>query len=106
MAGRAGNVDCWLWAILGLSDSLFLLGDTDASAELIRRPKKYVEAHIHPLESLHIELSLRSIDYRTGKDALAALDAVVLKYSALGITWPVEYVSALRSNDFTRPRKF
>ena len=106
LAGRAGNVDCFLWAVLGLADSLFILGEYADSAEMVERLKTYVESHVHPLELLHIRLSLLSVTCREGKDSMKDLEQLVTEYEVLGVLWPREYVNFLKAGDFAHPKRF
>ena len=63
LSGRAGHVDCLLWSLLGLSDCAFLQDDLALATEILNRLGSFVqtETHTHPLESLHIRLSLLAI---------------------------------------------
>lgn len=106
LAGKAGNVDCFLWAVLGLADSLFLLDDLSSSADMVMRLQKYVGNRVHPLESLHIKLSDLSILFRQGHSVADNLDQLVQEYGNLGIPWPREYVSSLAAQDYTQPKRF
>ena len=106
LAGRAGNTDCFLWAVLGLADSLFLLDDIPASAEQIEHLAKYVNSHVHPLETLHTRLSRLSIACRSGGSVTAELWQIVEEYNTLGIIWPRDYVTAMVAGDFTHPKRF
>ncbi|MEJ0091352.1 MAG: glycosyltransferase family 4 protein [Limisphaerales bacterium] len=106
LAGRSGNVDCFLWAVLGLSDSLFLLDDTSSSSDAVERLRTYVDKHVHPLESLHIRLSLSSIECRRGQNVIMELEQLVSEYNDFGIQWPRQYVDCLKAGDFSRPKRF
>jgi glycosyltransferase involved in cell wall biosynthesis len=107
-AGRAGNADCFLWAVLGLADSLFLTCQYQTSADMINRIQEYVSnpSNIHPLETLHIKLSLLSATCQRGYDINDELNDLLESYNALGITWPNKYAESLLAKDFTKPKKF
>jgi len=106
LAGRAGNTDCFLWAVLGLSDSLFLLSDVSGSREQLNRLQQYFGSHVHPLEMLHLRLSLLSSSCKEGTNVVADMNKLVLEYATLGITWPREYADGLANGDFSRPKRF
>lgn len=106
LAGQSGNVDCFLWAGLGLADSLFLLKEFPHSSDTIMRLKNYVEAHAHPLESLHTRLSELSIALKNGEDVIQKCDQLCTEYKILGIDWPGAYFSALKQGDYTHPKRF
>jgi hypothetical protein len=73
---------------------------------MIERLKTYVESHIHPLELLHIRLSLLSVSFRQGKDVMKDLEQLITEYNSLGVLWPCEYVKALKAGDFAHPKRF
>lgn len=108
MSGRAGDVDCFLWSVLGLADSLFLTGEYKSSADMVQRLKNYIDrpSHVHPLESLHIRLSLLSVACHEGYDIADDTTDLLDTYKGLGVIWPNEYVAALNAGDFTQPKRF
>jgi len=108
MAGRVGDTDCFLWSVLCLADSLFLLKDYPSALGFIQRLEKYVNhpAHTHPLESLHIQLSAEAVRCVQGQQNSDALKNLVDKYKQLGITWPATYVSALLEGQYNTPKRF
>jgi tetratricopeptide (TPR) repeat protein len=106
LSGRAGNTDCFLWAVLGLADSLFLLGDSDGAKDQIERLSNYVTSHVHPLETLHIQLSKLAIAHKMGENTKDALKKVAAEYAVFEITWPQQYVHALIAGDSTQPKRF
>lgn len=108
LAGKAGHVDCYLWAALGLADSLFLVGEMEEALASLRRLETFVQNSNqgYPLEALHISLSCAVIERRKGADVEAMLDDLVERYEIFGIRWPRTYVDHLRLGDQFIPKKF
>jgi glycosyltransferase involved in cell wall biosynthesis len=108
LAGRAGDVDCYLWAALGLADSLFLLGRDAVAEETLNRLASYLDAenHRHPLERLHLRLSKYALKLRAAASDLGDPKELIQEYEALGIVWPKEYLAQLGSGDFSHPKRF
>ncbi|WP_162246504.1 tetratricopeptide repeat protein [Aeromicrobium sp. Root495] len=86
-----GNRDCYLWAVLGASDSLRLLGRPEDSRREAEPATTLLKssATTHPLESLHFDLleAATALGERTGSfdhDQLASA------YADLEISWPSE----------------
>lgn len=105
LAGRAGNVDCFLWAVLGLADSLFLVGEVSDLPRIIDGVEQYVARHAHPLESLHIRLHRLSVRLRAGECDGTDCETLLDDYSTMGIRWPVKYITDLKRGEFTHPKK-
>lgn len=108
MAGRVGEADCFIWSILGLSDSLFLVKNYAESKNLIERLAKYVDNPVraHPLEALHIRLSVGAILCASKQENKESLTDLLKEYDKLGVTWPAAYVHALLNNKFDIPKRF
>ena len=106
LALLAGNVDCFLWAVIGLSDSRFLLGEDEVAGEILHRINKFVETHPHPLETLHIRLSILAIACRKGYDIAEEGTNLVHEYNVLGIHWPKDYLDSLKANIYNQPKRF
>jgi glycosyltransferase involved in cell wall biosynthesis len=107
-AARTGNVDCYLWATIGLADSLFLLKNFDEAEKILMEISAFVQKpeHNHPLESLHIEISLLAIQEARKSPPTIESETLVARYDGLGISWARHYVEAIKSGDFSNPKKF
>lgn len=105
---RAGHVDCFLWSALGLSDSWFLQGELHASAETLDQLQSFLRnsGHTHPLEALHIRLSLCAIQIAQGIADDEDIRTIVSGYSDLDISWPAEYFQLLQQSGARIPRRF
>ena len=108
LSGRAGNVDCYLWCVLGLADSLFLLKNHDDANVLLEGIERYLAgaAQQHPLETLHLKLSQLTVQHAMGADMSAALVAIPERYDDLGVRWPREYVAEVLAGDLSNPKRF
>jgi len=108
LAGILGHVDCYLWAALGLSDSLFLVGERIEAESFLKRLEDFVlhGNQRYPLEALHIALSRAVISRVNGNNVEAELDSLIEKYEALGVKWPSSYVGCIRAGDYSIPKKF
>jgi tetratricopeptide (TPR) repeat protein len=108
LAGKVGHVDCYLWAALGLADSLFLVGEVEESLASLRRLETFVQNSDqgYPLESLHISLSRLVIEMFEDVDVDDRLDDLVARYETLGVQWPRTYVMRLRLGDRSLPKNF
>jgi tetratricopeptide (TPR) repeat protein len=108
LSQRAGHVDCFLWSALGLSDSLFLQGELFASEEALDELQAFLKrsGHTHPLETLHIRLSLCALHVTQGRDETATIRDLVDGYQSLDISWPVEYFRLLQEPHTRIPRRF
>ena len=108
-ASQTGNVDCYLWAVIGQADSLFLIDQDDEAIGLLERISEYIDEspqHQHPLESLHIRLSLLCLRQKSDGSAISELNAAVEEYEQLGVRWPREYVAKIADGDFSHPKRF
>jgi tetratricopeptide (TPR) repeat protein len=108
LSGRAGNVDCYLWCVLGLADSIFLLGQRDEAHKLLRAIHTYIagSSQRYPLESLHLTLSLLTVRKAAGESVDEDLENVLEQYRELGVQWPVAYVDEIRAGDYSHPKRF
>jgi tetratricopeptide (TPR) repeat protein len=108
LSGKAGHVDCYLWAALGLADSLFLVGEIDEALVSLARLESFVKSsnQQYPLESLHISFSKFVIEKRKGGDVDPTLDDIANNYQQLGVEWPRIYLDKLRNGDYSLPKKF
>ena len=107
-AQSVGNVDCYLWAALGLADSWFILDKANESSEILRPLQNYIKCHRHPLETLHLRLSLLAVAcrYRRTLDIDGEMGHLVEEYRGLGILWPAQYVEWMKVGDFSKPKRF
>jgi glycosyltransferase involved in cell wall biosynthesis len=108
LSGRAGHVDCYLWSALGRSDSLFLMGELHTSLETLAHLQTFLQrsGHTHPLETLHIRLSLCAINIAQGMCDEADIKNILANYSDLDIVWPEEYFCLLQEHRTRIPRRF
>jgi tetratricopeptide (TPR) repeat protein len=108
LSGRAGNVDCFLWCMLGLADSLFLLEKRSETSRVLEAIKRYMEkaSQPHPLESLHLRLSELTVRRANGEDVALELEQTVAQYDRFDIGWPREYASQIQSADYSHPKRF
>jgi glycosyltransferase involved in cell wall biosynthesis len=99
LSGKAGHTDCFLWSVLGLSDSLFLKGEIGVAKTALARFSGFVKnpKHIHPLETLHLRLSDLAIALVEGNPLDQQVDALLDEYALLGIQWPREYLASLQA---------
>jgi tetratricopeptide (TPR) repeat protein len=107
-AAKSGHVDCYMWAALGLADSLFLVGEYGEASAILERLAGFIDEgrQRFPLERLHTELSRLVIGLREDREILPELDEVVTSYQRLGIEWVASYVDTVKAGDFTRPKRF
>jgi tetratricopeptide (TPR) repeat protein/glycosyltransferase involved in cell wall biosynthesis len=108
LAGILGHVDCYLWAALGLSDSLFLLGERDDAESFLKKLEDFVlhGNQRYPLEALHIAFSRAVISRVNGNDVDTEIGSLIEKYEALGVRWPRAYLDSVRAGDYSIPKKF
>jgi hypothetical protein len=108
LSGRAGNVDCYLWCALGLSDSVFLLGQGDEARQVLQAIESYFSGSTqkYPLESLHLRLSLLAVRHANGEPVASDLEETLANYHRLDVTWPDAYVKKLLAGDYSHPKKF
>jgi tetratricopeptide (TPR) repeat protein len=108
LAGKAGHVDCYLWAALGLADSLFLVGEVEEAAASLERLQSFVanSNQGYPLEALHISLSRAVIAQFKGESGGNSLGDIVSQYETLGVKWPRQYVAKVLGGDYLLIKKF
>lgn len=97
IAERIANRDSLLWSLLGLADALLLKDEISSAKQALNQVGEIVRnaAEHYPLEYLHWQLSMATIDYLSGGSTADELKASALKYESLGITWPADYVHSL-----------
>lgn len=108
LSGRAGNVDCYFWNVLGLGDSLFLLGQPGEAGRLLNAITVYMagSAQHYPLEALHLKLSLLCVRHVAGEALDGEFDGLLELYKKLGVLWPIAYVDQICTGDYSHPKRF
>lgn len=108
LSGRAGNVDCYLWCVLGLADSLFLLAQYEEAEDVLHSIERYIKSTTqhYPLETLHLQLSLAAVSQARGLDCATELKDLAEKYDDLGVHWARDYVDGIIGRDFSHPKRF
>jgi tetratricopeptide (TPR) repeat protein len=94
IAETIANRDSFLWSALGLADAYLLKGyylNAQRVLERVGDIVKHAPAH-YPLEHLHWQLSVATIDFVNGATKDKDLVAAAEQYQVLDITWPVDYV--------------
>lgn len=94
IAETIANRDSFLWSSLGLADSYLLKGyyvNAQRVLERVGEIVKHAPSH-YPLEYLHWQLSIASIDFINRTISDKEIIAAAEQYQSLGITWPMEYV--------------
>lgn len=110
VARLTGNRDCYLWAVLGASDSLRIDGHFESARERMAEAVHWVRSSgaSHPLEALHFRL-LELLLVRAqgdGNDVEAILGGLLEDYAALGIEWPSAWLDEALNSDLSRPVPF
>jgi hypothetical protein len=108
LAATIGHIDCYLWAALGLADSLFLVGELDEADQVLARLKEHAETSVqrYPIEELHISFSRAVLASSRGIEIEAELDALVEAYLRLGVQWPRRFLEHVRKGDYALPKPF
>lgn len=108
LAGKCGNVDCYLWAVLGMADCLFMLDRCSEAEELLSSLIAYLteEGHEHPLETLHVRFSLAVVQFRLKKVDAQSLKHFATEYQSRSIYWVEGYLTAVEALDFSMPKRF
>lgn len=108
ISSKSGHTDCFIWSILGQGDSLSLTGDMSKARDLFSNLEKFLGQHRveHPLEMLHLKLSLTALDIAAGQSAPALANELLLDYESRGVMWPRGYLEAIASKGFTSPKLF
>ena len=106
-AALSAHTDCWLWANLGMADSLFLIDDLDSAEKVIHAVIGYVRGsqQPYPLETLHARLSLMAVARVKGTPDLAGERELLAAYDVLGIAWPQQYLVSLGMGTARVPKR-
>lgn len=107
LAAREGHIDCYLWAMLGLGDTLFLLRDLDQANQVLGKLEELLREsrQKYPLEALHLSFSRAVIARLRGEEAAEYVADLLSRYQALGITWPPRYLEAIDKGSLFVPKQ-
>lgn len=107
-----GHYDCLLWASLGLSDVHYLRGDVAAAFVPLATVKAIVSDpdRQFPIENLHYGLSILALEFsesgRWSPQLARRSSALLGRYGAMGVKWPVSYFRGLKEAAAPWPKRF
>lgn len=100
-----GDTDCFIWAMIGLGDSLFL--DNQDPIDINSRLMNFLDKYgtTYKLEKLHLNLNTFA---RAAKYEQMPLypEQLIQEYKNLGIFWPADFITSVMHGDFTKPKPF
>ena len=99
LANTTGNVDCLLWSTLGLADTYILNNDFESAEKACSAIKPLLEngETKYPIEFLHWNLCIYSIDFLKESESKIDLNVILTRYHDLKVSWPAEYIKDIHA---------